>query len=48
MSLIHNEMHTPILISYGRSSLVLSVLSLGLMQSIAARSRAEVSKHPKV
>jgi rod shape determining protein RodA len=35
-------------ISYGRSSLVLSVLSLGLLQSIAARSRAEVSKHPKV
>jgi rod shape determining protein RodA len=35
-------------ISYERSSLVLSVLSLGLLQSIAARSRAEVSKHPKV
>jgi rod shape determining protein RodA len=35
-------------ISYGRSSLVLSVLSLGLLQSIAMRSRAEVSKHPKV
>jgi rod shape determining protein RodA len=35
-------------ISYGRSSLVISVLSLGLLQSIAARSRAEVSKHPKV
>jgi rod shape determining protein RodA len=35
-------------ISYGRSSLVLGVLSLGLLQSIAMRSRAEVSKHPKV
>ena len=35
-------------ISYGRSSLVVSVVSLGLLQSIAARSRAEVSKHPKV
>ena len=34
-------------ISYGRSSLVLSVLTLGLLQSIAARSRAEVSKHQK-
>ncbi len=28
--------------------LVLCVLSLGLLQSIAARSRAEVSKQPKV
>ncbi len=35
-------------VSYGRSSLVVSVVSLGLLQSIAARSRAEVSKHPKV
>jgi cell division protein FtsW (lipid II flippase) len=48
MSLVRNETHTPILISYGRSSLVLSVLSLELLQSIAARSRVEVSKHPKV
>jgi rod shape determining protein RodA len=35
-------------ISYGRSNLVVSVLSLGLLQSIAIHSRAEVSKHPKV
>jgi len=35
-------------ISYGRSSLVVSILSLGLLQSIAMRSRSEVSKHPKV
>jgi rod shape determining protein RodA len=35
-------------ISYGRSSLVVSVLSLGLMQSIAIHSKAEVSKHPTV
>jgi rod shape determining protein RodA len=35
-------------ISYGRSSLVVSVLSLGLLQSIAIHSKAEVSKHPKV
>jgi rod shape determining protein RodA len=35
-------------ISYGRSSLVVSVLSLGLLQSIAMHSKAEVSKHPKV
>lgn len=34
-------------ISYGRSSLVVSVLSLGLLQSVAMRSRAEVAKHPK-
>jgi rod shape determining protein RodA len=33
-------------ISYGRSSLVVSVISLGLLQSIAMRSRSEVSKHP--
>ncbi|CAN5733829.1 rod shape-determining protein RodA [soil metagenome] len=33
-------------ISYGRSSLVVSILSLGLLQSIAIRSRAETSKHP--
>ncbi len=35
-------------ISYGRSSLVVSVLSLGLLQSIAMHSKAEVSKHPMV
>ncbi len=35
-------------ISYGRSSLVVSIISLGLLQSIAMHSRAEVSKHPKV
>jgi rod shape determining protein RodA len=35
-------------ISYGRSNLVVSVLSLGLLQSIAMHSKAEASKHPKV
>ena len=35
-------------ISYGRSSLVVSVMSLGLLQSIAMRSRAEASKQAKV
>jgi rod shape determining protein RodA len=35
-------------ISYGRSNLVVSVLSLGFLQSIAMHSKAEVSKHPKV
>ncbi|MDQ3316185.1 MAG: rod shape-determining protein RodA [Actinomycetota bacterium] len=35
-------------ISYGRSSLVVSVMSLGLLQSVAMRSRSEVSKQPKV
>ncbi|MEW6636222.1 MAG: rod shape-determining protein RodA [Actinomycetota bacterium] len=35
-------------ISYGRSSLVVSVMSLGLLQSIAMRSRADISRHPKV
>ena len=35
-------------ISYGRSSLVVSVLSLGLLQSIVMHSKAEVSKHPTV
>jgi rod shape determining protein RodA len=35
-------------ISYGRSSLVVSIVSLGLLQSITMRSRSEVSKHPKV
>jgi rod shape determining protein RodA len=35
-------------ISYGRSNLVVSILSLGLLQSIAIHSKAEVSKHPKV
>lgn len=33
-------------ISYGRSSLVVSILSLGLLQSIAIRSRSESAKHP--
>ena len=33
-------------ISYGRSSLVVSILSLGLLQSIAIRSRTETAKHP--
>ncbi|MGF1470286.1 MAG: rod shape-determining protein RodA [Rubrobacteraceae bacterium] len=33
-------------ISYGRSSLVVSILSLGLLQSIAIRSRSEIAKHP--
>src|ERR671916_839669 len=35
-------------ISYGRSNLVVSLISLGLLQSIAIRSRSEISKHPKV
>ena len=35
-------------ISYGRSSLVVSVMSLGLLQSIAMRSRSEASRSPKV
>jgi len=35
-------------ISYGRSNLVVSVLSLGLLQSIAIHSKTEVSKHPPV
>jgi rod shape determining protein RodA len=35
-------------ISYGRSNLVVSVLSLGFLQSIAIHSKAEVSKHPTV
>jgi rod shape determining protein RodA len=35
-------------ISYGRSNLVVSILSLGLLQSMAMHSKAEVSKHPKV
>jgi rod shape determining protein RodA len=35
-------------ISYGRSNLVVSLLSLGLLQSIAIHSKAEVSKHPQV
>ena len=35
-------------ISYGRSNLVVSVLSLGLLQSIAIHSKAEASKQPKV
>ncbi len=33
-------------ISYGRSSLVVSIISLGLLQSIAIRSRSEFGKHP--
>jgi rod shape determining protein RodA len=35
-------------ISYGRSNLVVSVLSSGFPQSIAMHSKAEVSKHPNV
>ena len=35
-------------ISYGRSSLVVSVLSLGLLQSIAMHSRSEGTKHASV
>jgi rod shape determining protein RodA len=35
-------------ISYGRSNLVVSVLSLGFLQSIAIHSKAEVSKRPTV
>jgi len=35
-------------ISYGRSSLVVSVMSLGLLQGIAMRSRSEAFKNPKV
>ena len=35
-------------ISYGRSNLVVCVASLGLLQSIASFSKAEVSKRPKV
>ncbi|MGH3086174.1 MAG: rod shape-determining protein RodA [Rubrobacteraceae bacterium] len=34
-------------ISYGRSSLVVSIISLGLLQSIAMRSRSDMSKTPK-
>lgn len=34
-------------VSYGRSSLVVSVASLGLLQSVAARARQETSKHPR-
>lgn len=33
-------------ISYGRSSLVVSIISLGLLQSIAIRARSELGKHP--
>ena len=33
-------------VSYGRSSLVVSILSLGLLQSIAIRSRSEAAKYP--
>lgn len=33
-------------VSYGRSSLVVSIISLGLLQSVAIRSRAEYGKHP--
>ncbi len=33
-------------ISYGRSSLVVSTISLGLLQSIAIRARSEFGKHP--
>ncbi|MBV9452797.1 MAG: rod shape-determining protein RodA [Rubrobacter sp.] len=33
-------------LSYGRSNLVVSMISLGLLQSIAIRSRKDISKHP--
>ena len=33
-------------VSYGRSSLVVSIISLGLLQSVAIRSRSEYGKHP--
>ena len=33
-------------VSYGRSSLVVSIISLGLLQSVAIRSRTEYGKHP--
>jgi rod shape determining protein RodA len=33
-------------ISYGRSNLVVSMISLGLLQSIALRSRKDISKTP--
>jgi rod shape determining protein RodA len=33
-------------ISYGRSNLVVSMISLGLLQSIAMRSRKDISTHP--
>ena len=33
-------------ISYGRSSLVTSIVSLGLLQSVAIRARSEFGKHP--
>lgn len=35
-------------ISYGRSSLVVSIISLGLLQSIAMHSRSEGAKHASV
>lgn len=35
-------------ISYGRSSLVTSIISLGLLQSIAIRARSEYGKHPNL
>ncbi|MDQ3508499.1 MAG: rod shape-determining protein RodA [Actinomycetota bacterium] len=34
-------------VSYGRSSLVVSVISLGLLQSVAMRSRSDMSKSPR-
>jgi rod shape determining protein RodA len=34
-------------VSYGRSSLVVSVISLGLLQSVAMRSRSDMSKTPR-
>ena len=34
-------------ISYGRSSLVVSVVSLGILQSVVMHARAETSKYPK-
>lgn len=33
-------------LSYGRSNLVVSMISLGLLQSIAMRSRKDISTHP--
>lgn len=35
-------------ISYGRSSLVMSLLCLGLLQSVAMRSRQEMSSQPRI
>ncbi|AHY46818.1 rod shape-determining protein RodA [Rubrobacter radiotolerans] len=35
-------------VSYGRSSLVVSLIALGLLQSIAMRSRQEISTQPRI